>query len=220
MNAPGRRDRVASSARYYLKNRVRIIERVRAYALAHPPTDESRAASKERTRRYRLKIKKSESLVVARILDVLRRYKLAHKKEVSDWMREHRASEKFKEQRNRGRRERYKNQPEFAVLSRLRNRMRVVVRVCGGKKADKAAELLGAPLSVVREHLERQFRPGMTWENNSVSGWHIDHIRPCAAYDLTDPEQQKKCFHYSNLQPLWATENMVKHSTFRETILA
>jgi hypothetical protein len=50
----------------------------------------------------------------------------------------------------------------------------------------------------------------MTWENWALDGWHIDHIRPCCSFDLTDPEQQKKCFHYSNLQPLWAEENWSK----------
>ena len=51
----------------------------------------------------------------------------------------------------------------------------------------------------------------MTWQNYG-DGWHIDHIHPCAAFDLTDPEQQKACFHWSNLQPLWAIDNFRKSS--------
>lgn len=57
-------------------------------------------------------------------------------------------------------------------------------------------------------HLESQFEPGMTWENRRK--WHIDHIIPCAAFDLTDTEQQRACFHYTNLRPLWASENISK----------
>ncbi len=56
--------------------------------------------------------------------------------------------------------------------------------------------------------LEKQFKSGMTWENRSL--WHIDHKRPVSSFDLTKPEEQKLCFHYTNLQPLWAVENLRK----------
>jgi hypothetical protein len=48
----------------------------------------------------------------------------------------------------------------------------------------------------------------MTWNNHGK--WHIDHIIPCCAFDLADPEQRKRCFHYTNLQPLWAQQNFRK----------
>lgn len=50
----------------------------------------------------------------------------------------------------------------------------------------------------------------MNWGNHGLEGWHIDHIIPCNAFDLSDESQQKKCFHFSNLQPLWAFENLSK----------
>jgi hypothetical protein len=53
----------------------------------------------------------------------------------------------------------------------------------------------------------------MSWATYGFRGWHIDHIRPCAAFNLSDPEQQKVCFHFSNLQPLWAPENLSKGAT-------
>ena len=49
---------------------------------------------------------------------------------------------------------------------------------------------------------------GMTWEN--YGEWHLDHMRPCASFNLEDPEEQKKCFHWTNLQPLWAKDNLAK----------
>lgn len=52
------------------------------------------------------------------------------------------------------------------------------------------------------------FTNGMTWDN--YGQWHVDHIRPCALYDLTKEDQQMACFHYTNLQPLWAKDNMSK----------
>jgi hypothetical protein len=48
----------------------------------------------------------------------------------------------------------------------------------------------------------------MSWDNYGIKGWHIDHIIPCAAFDLTDPEQQKICFHYTNLRPLYWADNI------------
>ena len=56
----------------------------------------------------------------------------------------------------------------------------------------------------------------VSWGNSSLEGWHIDHIRPCASFDLTDPEQQKQCFHYTNLQPLWAEDNLRKSDKWEE----
>ena len=70
--------------------------------------------------------------------------------------------------------------------------------------------LLGDSILNVVKYLEKQFKPGMTWQNHGRDGWHIDHIIPCASFDLTDLEQQKKCFHYTNLQPLWALDNLSK----------
>jgi hypothetical protein len=57
-------------------------------------------------------------------------------------------------------------------------------------------------------HLESQFLPGMSWANRRL--WHIDHQRPCASFNLTNPAQQHACFHFSNLRPLWAADNLAK----------
>jgi hypothetical protein len=76
-------------------------------------------------------------------------------------------------------------------------------------------ELLGCTIQELKIHLESQFEEGMSWENYSKAGWHVDHIRPCASFDLTDPTQQKQCFHYSNLQPLWAKDNLSKGSKWK-----
>lgn len=77
-------------------------------------------------------------------------------------------------------------------------------------------ELLGCSIRQFKKHLESLFTEGMSWEN--YGKWHIDHIRPCASFDLTDPEQQKKCFHYSNMQPLWKIDNLKKaHKVLSQT---
>ncbi len=96
----------------------------------------------------------------------------------------------------------------------LRNRIRDAIRAKGAKKLQSSMELIGCSPAELKLHLESQFAPGMTWQNfgrkKGVQCWEIDHILPCASFDLTDPEQQRKCFHFTNLQPLWATDNRSK----------
>ena len=58
----------------------------------------------------------------------------------------------------------------------------------------------------------------MSWNNYGFDTWHIDHIIPCDKFDLTDPKQQEQCFHYTNLQPLWAIENWQKANKLKEII--
>ena len=101
----------------------------------------------------------------------------------------------------------YKTNPSFKLRSILSTRIKIALK---GAKNNNTVSLLGCTVKEAREHLEKQFKEGMSWENHNYNGWHIDHIIPCASFDLTDPEQQKKCFHYTNLQPLWAEENLSK----------
>jgi hypothetical protein len=62
--------------------------------------------------------------------------------------------------------------------------------------------------------LEKQFINGMAWENQGE--WHIDHIRPCASFNLDNEIERQMCFHYTNLQPLWGFDNMSKHDAYDE----
>jgi hypothetical protein len=78
------------------------------------------------------------------------------------------------------------------------------------KKQVSSEEIFGCTVAELRQHLEQQFEPGMSWDNHTIHGWHVDHIVPCAKFDLTLLSEQKKCFHYTNLRPLWATENWSK----------
>ena len=99
-------------------------------------------------------------------------------------------------------------EPSFRMSLVLRNRLWSAIRGGRGRKHSSASVLVGCAWDHLRTHLESQFTLGMTWEN--YGQWHIDHIRPCASFDLSDLEQQKECFHYTNLQPLWAEENIKK----------
>lgn len=98
---------------------------------------------------------------------------------------------------------------EFRISAKLRTLIYVSLKG-RGKKSDSTLSLTGCTIQELKAHLESLFKPGMTWQNHSRSGWHIDHIIPCASFNLSDPDEQKKCFHYTNLQPLWAEENLRK----------
>ena len=74
-----------------------------------------------------------------------------------------------------------------------------------------ARELIGCSMEELKKHLEHRFIPGMSWENYGVKGWHMDHIVPCCQFNMLDPFQVKQCFHYTNMQPLWAIDNIRKN---------
>lgn len=98
----------------------------------------------------------------------------------------------------------------YDITCRLRNRVKMAC--ARGRKISKFWTLTGCTIGELLEHLESRFQPGMTWGNRG--DWHIDHIKPCALFDLGDPDQQRKCFHYTNLQPLWARDNLAKGSKY------
>ena len=77
-----------------------------------------------------------------------------------------------------------------------------------GKNKKSSFDFIGCSIDELKEHLSSQFTEGMSWEN--YGEWHIDHIKPCASFDLSILEEQQKCFHYSNLKPLWALDNLKK----------
>lgn len=96
----------------------------------------------------------------------------------------------------------------FRLTKILRGRLRIAIK--GESKAASSLELLGCSVEHLKAWLEFWMKPGMTWENYGYNGWHIDHKKPCASFDLTKPDEQRKCFHYTNLEPLWAKDNMQK----------
>jgi len=108
--------------------------------------------------------------------------------------------------------ERMKTDIPYRLRMILRRRCVDAIKCRGGRKGYKMLELLGATPLDCRIWLESKFLPGMTWDNHGwgEGKWHIDHIMPCASFDLTNPDEQKKCFHYTNLQPLWHNDNIAK----------
>jgi hypothetical protein len=109
---------------------------------------------------------------------------------------------------NRYKKKRKEDDPVYKLIYNIR--IRVLKALERNQKSGHTIELLGCTGLELKMYLESKFLSGMTWENHGNKGWHIDHIKPCASFDLSKPEEQRKCFHYTNLQPLWWMDNMSK----------
>ena len=106
----------------------------------------------------------------------------------------------------------YKNDPYFKVVTAMRTRISKLLRQKNVDKNNNFYKYLGCSKDEFIKYFEAKFKEGMSWKNHGE--WHIDHIKPCASFNLLDEEEQKKCFHYTNLQPLWALENLSKGCKF------
>jgi hypothetical protein len=103
---------------------------------------------------------------------------------------------------------RYQTNLQYKLRTSLSNRLNELVKA-GQANGGRIIDLLGCTIPEFMTYLEGQFVEGMAW-NNYGPVWHIDHIRPCSSFDLRDPEQQKRCFHWTNLKALLAIENLRK----------
>jgi len=136
-----------------------------------------------------------------------KRYRQQHAQELREYQRKHlREGDTQTKRREQARRR--LALPVNRIKNNLRRRLHHAV-ACAVKHAPTFA-LIGCTPDQLKAHLEAAFLPGMTWENYGKGGWHIDHVVPCAAFDMTKESEQKKCFHYSNLKPLWGRDNMSK----------
>lgn len=116
--------------------------------------------------------------------------------------------EKILERNKKWKHKKYHSDINYRIECILRARLHKTLS--SNKKLDKTLSLLGCSINEFKKHIEQQFKEGMSWDNWSHETWHIDHIKSISSYDLSDPEQQKECFHYTNLQPLSAFENLRK----------
>jgi len=97
---------------------------------------------------------------------------------------------------------------QFKLCTTLRSRLRLALK--NNQKVGSAVSDLGCSIDELKSYLESKFQPGMTWDNWALDGWHIDHIKPLVSFDLTDRKQLLEACHYTNLQPLWAADNLSK----------
>jgi len=114
--------------------------------------------------------------------------------------------------RNQRTRERLKTDINFRLLRNCRTRFKCVLK--GHTKSASSKELIGCSLEELKQHLEKQFTEGMSWDN--YGKWHIDHKKPCSLFNFEIEAEQRQCFNYTNLQPLWAIDNLKKSNKYNE----
>jgi len=141
----------------------------------------------------------------------IREYRIKTKQHRALYMREWR--EKNKYHIGNYKKEYHKNvnskNINYKIIHALRNRLRQALKT--NVKCDNTKKLVGCSIEFLKNYLEKQFNNSMTWDNYGRKGWHIDHIKPCASFDLSQVDDQRKCFHYTNLQPLWWLDNCIKN---------
>lgn len=119
---------------------------------------------------------------------------------------------RINEQKNRYAVSKKKNNPRYKLECVLRSRLKNAIFAQNASKEVKTMELLGRSSKDCLKYIESKFKDGMNWENhgNGQGKWNLDHIIPCASFNLTNPKEQMTCFHWSNLQPLWYADNLKK----------
>ena len=193
---------------YELKNKKRIRERNRKYRLEH----KEHTKKVQRKAYLRYKEKYGAKCGIYKNPNYKKEYELKNRdyriKRMAEWHLENKEHER--EYDNRYKKNKYHTNINFKLLSNMRTG---ICRVLKGKtKVSRTMELVGCTIEELWQHLESRptWEPWMTRENHGRNGWDVDHIRACANFDLSDPAQQRECFHYSNLQPMEHIENVKK----------
>jgi len=140
------------------------------------------------------------------------RYYKENKEKINEYRKQWRKEniDKVREYHRKHAAEQRRTNPQYALRHRLTIRVREVLK--GSYKSKSVEALTGCSYNELKKHMESKFTEGMTWKLFLQGKIQIDHIRPCCSFDLTKPEEQAICFHYTNLQPLWPQDNKKKLS--------
>jgi hypothetical protein len=176
------------------------------------------------TKDYSSFYKRGKNSYQHKCIDCEKEYKILNKQRIADYKNKHynlnkeKYFERSKESKKRNHKDWYRKyytaHPEKRIVLNMRRRISSVLK--GEIKNDTTINLLGCNVETLKKHLQFKFTKGMKWSNYGT--WHVDHIIPCAKFDLTKIENQKICFHYTNLQPLWAKDNCSKQHKLTESV--
>jgi len=181
------KEKIRASAKKY---RTENADKIKAYFKIYNP--KNRLSLRERRRKHYLR-HRERTLLINKIW--LQNNKEARNKQTAAYAKKRR-----------------KIDPLFKLANNVRSRLRVFLWGKGIKKSQRTFDLVGCTVLELKNHLEKQFLPGMHWDNHTNFGWHIDHIIPLSAAESS--EDLEFLCHYTNLQPLWWRENIIKKDKF------
>ena len=193
-------DERKNHVREYLKSDERKKYR-REYQKKWVQTDKGKNANEKSQKKYQQS-------------DKYKKYQKEHRQsdKGKETLKKYRQSDKAKAIHNKSKKkyqnERRKSDPLYKLTANVRSRLYSFLKINSITKKNKTFVMVGCTPKFLKEYLEKQFKPGMSWQNHTKTGWHIDHIKPLNK--AKTPEAVEKLMHYSNLQPLWATENLKK----------
>ncbi len=213
---------------WYLRNRKRLLLKAKEYRLLNATAIQAYDRSRNKIRRADpLYVKKHQKLQSDWVdknrekLNKKRRENYTHKPIIRKTKEELAVKSRIRNQRYyrlhktkilETKTSRLNSNISLRLKKRLRYRLWSALK--GKNKHKKTLDLIGCSTDELIIHLEKLFSPGMSWTNYGRGGWHIDHIRPFASFDLTNPKEIEQSCHYSNLQPLWERDNLSKGSKY------
>ena len=199
---------------YHSKRRKEDPEKVRRNnreaAKKYAKTEKGKIAVRERIRKWKIKKREEDP-------EFFKKYERKYNQNRKEYFVEYRNKnrEKLRKAVREGAKNFYlktKRVPKYIILRRLRGKLWDTMNSIKLDKKVSSRKLLGCSVDEFKLYLESKFKKNMTWDN--YGKWHIDHIKPISKFDLTIEEEQKKCFHFTNLQPLWALDNIRKSNKY------
>lgn len=198
------------NAKYLKKNREKLIKKSKDYY------EENKSKHLEKCKNYRElnqdKVRTNKRKYYTnnrhRIKDYVSKWKKENASHTSEYMKKYKDNNR--DRLNKKRNHRLQHDEVYRILHNLRSRLHSALNSQGIKKETRTLDLIGCSAKECKAYIESLWKESMTWNNYGVKGWHIDHIDPCSSFDLSKEEEQRQCFHYTNLQPLWWQDNLHK----------
>lgn len=215
------------SKSYYENNKERALKKQEKYRLKNKEEilTKQRQYRNENCEHINKTLKVWKNNNREKVIESSKKYRKDNVEKVKEYRRKYRLENKSKIDNNRKKtqplinlylKNKRDSNPIYRLTVNMRGRLKSYLTIKNITKKNRTFDLVGCTPDFLKEHLERQFKDNMSWDNYGLHGWHIDHIIPLSSAK-TEEEIYKLCY-YTNLQPLWAEENIKKSNKLLKTI--